>query len=120
MKWDAVVVPKVAQVEETRQFVGDTDRAVSGKLLTSSIATKRVWIVTTTVLSPTEYSAVIDALDTSVWGEGELWLDEFGLETNTVTARADPTTLRVNTQNVGINGVWEKWARTITFRVEEV
>ncbi len=121
-KWNNVDIPRVARVDEGRVgTIEDTARSVSGKLLTSRVpAVKRTWEIQTTPLTEAEYGALLAHLDGEVWGGGEFWYEPFGVEANTVTAKALPGTLRAPLSSAGFQGGWQKWARTILFTVEEV
>ena len=120
MKFNGVEVPRIDQVTETFDHIGSTKRSASGKLITHTVDVKEGWRVTTTPVSPDEYGAVLAELKSILWGSGQLWFDIFGSEANTVEARIDPSSFRAQTVQVAINGTWEKWARTISFDVEEV
>lgn len=85
-KLDSVYIPNVTAIEMTPEVIMDEARTASGVLRRDVVAVKRKWKLTASYLSSAEASAILDLLSGKSYGAVAFWLDEFGAESNTVTA----------------------------------
>ena len=95
-KINGIEVPRVSNITPGYQFLGDRSRTAQGKLRQDAGAKgwMRTWIVETTYLTQAEISAVLSPLQSFNFAECEVWLAEFGAETNTVTCLIPPENIR--------------------------
>ena len=87
-----IPLPKIASQVVERQKIADGGETADGTYREDVVAVKKTWRLDTTLTPYTEYKAIIDYLDSILWGESWFWIDEFGgsPETHSIRAFFDP------------------------------
>lgn len=86
-KFDGIEIPKIIDINESyNDGIEDAARTADATLRKMVVGVKRTWEITTAKITKSEADALIDMLNLTMHGAGEFWIDDFGPETNTVTA----------------------------------
>ncbi len=120
-KWNSQELINISAVEISREGISDKSRTIGGQLRKDIVAIKRAWQIQCIYLTKTEADAILDEFATNLYGEGDFWLYEFGLETSTVKAMVDENSVQeVLTPYTDHAGTRQKDGRSLVFVVEEV
>ncbi len=89
-KIDTIDIPGVYTQRVSREEVADEGRTAGGKLRRDVVvAGKRIWRLETRVITTAQRNALVNHLESIMWGFVDFWLDEFGAESNTVRAKVE-------------------------------
>lgn len=117
-KFDNIDIENVSAQRTERELIGDTTRTAGGKMVRTSMGTKRIWSLECNYLTLAEANAIYDHLDSIDWGVVDFWLDEFGATSNTVEVFVEPD------ENERVvfyrNGVLHADGRNLSFRIFEI
>lgn len=117
VKFGGVEIPAVSVLDVTPELIADRDRTVGGKMRQDYVTTKRVWKIQTLFLTPDEEAAIMNYLASINYGSFDLWIDEFGPETNTVKVYVTPDNIKRTP--FGRDGDWYTAGKQLSFTVEE-
>ncbi len=115
----AIEIPGVQAQKLTRQVVGERGRTAGGKLRQDVVAVKRAWRLECKYLTTTQYNAIIDHLNSLLFGATTFWLDELG-----GTAAANSIAVYVDIEDdervqFARDGTWYENGHSITLTVTE-
>ena len=119
-KIDGINIPLVYSVEISREFVGERARTAGGKLRQDLVAVKRSWQLQTRPITLAQANQILEHLRLSNYGPVAFWLDDFGLESNTVSCLILPESIQESHRQVSIDGVWHRNARELSLTVVEI
>lgn len=118
---------KIGEIEVPYVYAADVSRTefahiqyTAGGVRRKDIAAlpKRIWEIKTRPLLKSEVEDITDYLDSIYWTTFDFWLEEFG--EHTVKAQIDAEKFSETNTPIGRNGIWDIWARELSFRVHEV
>lgn len=121
LRYGGLVIDNVIALSTSYEFLGDRDRTAGGYLrqdLSADTPDARTWEFRTGKLTKAEADSIINLVRQNRYKAMELWIDEFGDESNTVLAYCDIT--RQERAPFGSGGKWHHDGCVLTLRFEEV
>lgn len=70
ISFNGIDIPKAKNIRMTYDTIEDSDRTVTGRLRSDTIAIKRVWEFDTAPLTPQEYSPILSYYESTMGAEG--------------------------------------------------
>ncbi len=116
--FNGIEIPRVYDVQITRQVQGDRARTAGGKFRQDVIAEKRIWTLQTRPMPLSMAIPLTNYLRSTLYTEGAFWLKEFGGVSNAVIAVV--TSLEEKVMAFGENGTWHNDGRQLSLTIEEV
>lgn len=117
-KFNSVEIPQVKAQVVDREFIGDRVRLAGGQMHQDKVAIKRTWTLDAEYLLKSTADNIISELESSNW-KVDFWLDEFGVESNTVVCYVDIE----KEERVGFGardtGTWQSDGRKMSFKIIE-
>jgi len=115
-----IELPTVTAQRINREMVGERSSTALGKLRQDVVRVRRAWRLECKFLTQTQYSAIVNHLQTNLFAATDFWLDEFGgtASANSIMAYVDiEEDERVQFRNP--NNTWESQGRNLTLIVRE-
>lgn len=116
----SIALPSVTAQRISREMVGERSSTALGKLRQDVVKVRRVWRIECRFLTQTQYSTIVNHLQTNLFAATDFWLDEFGgtASSNSIAAYVDiEEDERVQFSAPG--GAWEHQGRHLTLVVRE-
>lgn len=115
----AIEIPGVQTQKLGRQVIGERGRTAGGKLRQDVVAVKRAWRLECKFMTNIEHDAIVNHLDTLMYGATTFWLDELG---GTAAANSIPAYVDIEDDErvqFGRGGVWHSDGHSITLAITE-
>ena len=115
----AVELPNVRAQQISWEVIADEGRTAGGRFRRDIVAIKRAWRLELSYLTRAQYDAIINYLNSVMFGAITFWLDEFGgaASTDSIDVYVDiESDERVQ---FGSNGTWHSQGHNLTLLVRE-
>jgi hypothetical protein len=115
------VIPLPGVTGQTIEWrkIADGGETADGTYREDIVAIKKSWRLDVAQMSHADYKAVVDYLDSIMWGEDWFWLDEFGGTPETHSIRAFFSPERDTRSPHVVDGGWDNKGRAFGILVRQ-